>query len=435
MLELDIERLAYGGDGIGHTPDGRTVFVRGACTGDRVAARQLEDRGRFVKAVVEEVISPSPSRVKPECPYFGSCGGCNWQHVAYPLQLTEKRLAVVDAFKRIGHIPAAEDLVAETVPAIRQYGYRNKVEFVLDPTAEKPRLGFHMSGSDVVVPVDRCALLSPDRSAAPAALNGALRYLSGDSNLGLTRVGLRSAEYTKDIEIALWGAPGPFPRSAAARILSSALPATSIVRVLSKGGVKERHASSVEVLMGKGMWRERLLGNAMAVSAPSFFQVNTRMAESLIRLVIDSLQPDGTDRVLDLYAGAGTFTLPLARLAGETVAVESSGAAIRDLRRNLDHSGLDAEVIGGAAERELGSLGRFDLVVVDPPRSGLTDVMIERLAATKPRRLAYVSCDPATLARDAALLTTAGLVLTEATPVDLFPQTYHIETVALFNLA
>ncbi len=432
VIELDIERLAYGGDAIGHLADGRTVFVNGGCPGDRVAAEVVEDRGRFLRARTREVLVPSPARVVPPCPYFGACGGCSWQHVAADTQLEAKRDTVAGALSRIGHLPDAESLVGPARACGPAYGYRNKIELVATAGVRGLELGFHRAGSEDVIPVQSCALLPARVKTSPKALTGALRYLAGSGDLALQRVSVRVGASTKDIEVALWTDPGPFPRSAAAKVISQALPLTSLVRVLVKGAPRERRVSRVEVLAGKGFWRERLAGLPYLVSAPSFFQVNTGGAEVLVELVLDALAPDGTDRVLDLYAGAGTFTLPLAKVAGEVVAVEAASSAVRDLRRNLEDEGLWADVVGGDAAREITSLGAFDLAVVDPPRSGIDVAVIDALAAARVRTLAYVSCDPATLARDAARLAEAGFTLTGATPIDLFPQTYHVEAVARF---
>ncbi len=432
MLEVTIESLAYGGDAVGHLEDGRVAFIQGGCPGDRAAVEVTEERDRFVRGRVVELLSASPDRVSAPCPYFGDCGGCNWQHVAYATQLEAKRQAVVDALLRIGGLEDAERRVRPTVPCRSEYGYRNKIELVADPASMRPQLGFHRAGSDQVVEINECLLLSKRARKAPRALSGALRYLAGEADLGLARVGIRCASHTKDLEVAIWTSPGPFQRAAAAKILSQALPVSSLVRVLSRGPQKRRAIAGVEVLSGKGFWRERLSGLDYSVSAPSFFQVNTSMAETLIELMISILQPDGSDRVLDLYAGAGTFTLPLAAQAGEVVAVESASSSVRDLRRNLEQSGLWAEVVGGDAAREIADLGHFDVAVVDPPRTGLASEVVDALASVRPRALAYVSCDPATLARDTRLLAAAGMELVAATPVDLFPQTYHVETVAHF---
>lgn len=433
VTELDIERLAYGGDAVGRMPDGRAAFVKAGCPGDRVAVKVIEDHERFVRTEVVEILSPATGRTTPRCPYFGQCGGCAWQHLSQPVQLEAKRLFVVDALRRIGHIDNAEEMVGETVPSSREYGYRNKIELVIDPTKERVNLGYHRAGSEEVVIIDECPLLPPRLAKAPKALGGALRYLAGDGNLDILRVAVRVGANTRDVEVALWTSPGAFPRSAVAKTLAQALPTTSVVRVLTKGPMKERRVAGVEVLGGRGCWRERLAGRAMSLSAPSFFQINTAAAEVLVGLVTRMLQPDGTDRVLDLYSGAGTFTLPLAELAGEVVCVEAAGSAVKDLRRNLEDNEVWADVIGGDAAREIAGLGHFDLAVVDPPRSGLDADVVHGLAASGARTIAYVSCDPATLARDAKRMADAGYTLMEATPVDLFPQTYHVETVARFE--
>jgi 23S rRNA (uracil1939-C5)-methyltransferase len=273
-------------------------------------------------------------------------------------------------------------------------------------------------------------LLPRAHAKSPKALSGALRYLSGSQDLGLRRVGLRVARNTRDAEIALWTSPGPFPRKPAATTLGQALKTSSIVRVLAKGTDKERKVAGVEVLSGNGFWRERLLGNRMTISAPSFFQVNTAAAENLITLVMEAISAEETDRVIDLYAGAGTFTLPLAEVAADVIAVEAASSAVRDLRRNLEDAQLWADVIGGDASRELAAVESADVVLVDPPRSGLSPDVAASIAQTRARAVVYVSCDPATLARDVAALRPLGYDLDSATPVDLFPQTYHVETVA-----
>jgi 23S rRNA (uracil1939-C5)-methyltransferase len=435
VIEVHVESLAYGGDSVSHLPDGRAAFIPGGCPGDVVNIEIAEDHGRFVRGRLLEVVSASPDRVAAPCPYFGVCGGCSWQHVSAQAQLTAKRRAVVDALARIGKIEDAENLVADTVPSAKAYGYRNKIELVATAGADGLRLGYHKAGSDEVVPVDLCLLLPKALQKAPKALTGALRYLSGGQDLGIRRVALRAAANTRDLEIALWTTPGAFPRKAAATTLGQALKATSVVRVLTKGPEAERRVAGVEVLAGNGYWRERLGGRTMSVSAPSFFQVNTLAAEKLVELALDAIQPDGTDTVVDLYSGAGTFTLPLAEAAGDVVAVEAASSAVRDLFRNLEDAGLWAEVRGGDATRELADVGRVDALLVDPPRSGLGEGAIAAIPKTSARTIVYVSCDPATLARDAKALEGKGYVLEHATPVDLFPQTFHVETVAVFRRA
>jgi len=435
VTELSIESLAYGGDGVAHLPDGRTAFVVGACPGDIVEVKIAEDHGKYVRARIESVVKPSPDRVEPPCPYFGVCGGCSWQHVSAHAQLAAKRRAVVDALTRIGGMQHADQCVATTVASSREYGYRNKIELVATTGTGGLSLGYHKAGSEEIVPVESCLLLPPAHSKAPRALLGALRYLSGTQDLGIRRVGLRVGAHTRDVEVALWTSATAFPRQAAATTLAKALKTTSIVRVLTKGAEKERNSVGVEVLAGKGAWRERLRGTSMTISAPSFFQVNTPAAETLVALALDALSPGEEDRIIDVYAGAGTFTLPLSAVAGEVLAIESAGSAVRDLRRNLDDAGLYADVIGGDAARELSSIGTADGLLIDPPRAGLAPEVIESASATRAKTIVYVSCDPATLARDAKSLQANGYGLERATPVDMFPQTYHVETVAVFRRA
>ena len=432
MTELTITSLAFGGDGVGRLPDGRTVFVAGTCPGDRVRVALAEEHPRWTRARLEDVIEPSLDRVVPPCPYAGVCGGCQWQHIAYPQQLEAKRQSVIDALTRIGGV-ADETLVSACRTSSPELGYRNKVELVADLRSNRLSLGYHRLGSTDVVPVDRCLLLPKALEDAPRKLQGTLRYLAGRSDLAVARVALRVATHTKDIEVALWQAPGPAPRAAFASTLGATLPITSLVRVLFKGPLKERHISRVEVLAGRGFWREELGDHRFAVSAPSFFQVNTLAAETLVEIALEALDPDGSDRVLDIYAGVGTFTLPLAEVAGEVAAVESSGSAVRDLRRNLEGARLSADVLPGDAARVLDEVGPADLVLVDPPRTGLARGIVRALVAARPRRIVYVSCDPATLARDARSLTESGFRLVAAHPVDLFPQSFHVETVACFD--
>jgi len=430
-MRLRVDSLAYGGDAVARAEDGRVVFVRYGCPGDVVEVESLEEHNRHIVATIREVVEPSPQRVKPPCPYFGRCGGCQWQHIAYPTQLAAKRQSVLDALVRIGGI--AEPVVADTLPSPAEYGYRNRIELTVTDTPTGLRLGYAELHSDQILPVDVC-LLPPKRlQKAPKALAGGLRYLSGRGEVELARVSLRSAARYSDVAVDLWGPPSGFPRQMAAKVLRDAVRASSITRVLFKGPLKERRVSKVEVLSGRGFWRERLGEESYVVSAPSFFQVNTAVAERLVALALDELECDGTDRVLDLYAGVGTFTLPLANLAEEVVAVEGSSSAIGDLRRNLEEAQLYAEVVGGDAARELPDLGHFDKALIDPPRGGLQPAALDALVAAGPSRIVYVSCDPATLARDARRLLDAGYSLRRATPVDMFPQTYHVETVALFE--
>ena len=435
--DMHIERLAFGGDGVGHLPDGRVAFVAGACPGDTADVAAIEDKDSYVRGRIARLVRPGAKRVEPACPLAadGACAGCPWAHIGYETQLLWKRQALVDALTRIARFDGMRvaQVVQPIVASPRAWGYRNKVEFSCGTDAAGRRaLGMH--GRDGSFhPVQRC-LLAPERfQSAPKALTGALRYVLGDTFSAVERVGLRVANGTGDVELAVWMPPGRFPRQMAAQVLKDALQTkgAGVVRVLVKGPAKQRKTSGVEVLAGRGCWREKLDGRVLKLSAPSFFQVNTQGAQALVDLVRAGLDPDGTDVVADLYCGAGTFTLPLAADSLLVHAVEMEGSSVRDLRRNLADGGLKAHVVGGDVARELGRLGRLDKAVVDPPRAGLDASVVDALAASEAKRIAYVSCNPSTLARDVQRFEETGYELVRATPVDLFPQSYHVETVAV----
>jgi 23S rRNA (uracil1939-C5)-methyltransferase len=424
-----IESLAYTGTGVAHLHDGRVVFVEDALPGDRVRLRITEEHPRFLRAAIEALAEPSPARVEAPCPHHALCGGCGLQHLAYPEQLRWKRRFVVDALERIGSIDAADFLVSDTVASPATWGYRNKVE--LEPCWQnnKLRLGFHAKGSSDVVPVERCMLIAQRYAGLPAQLAGVLGYVLKDTDSALKRIGIRVSQTTGDLELALWMEAGPCNRSFVARVLNDSLKTTSLVRVLTAGAAEKRDIRKVEVLAGRGHWRENLGEFRYRVSAPSFFQTNTPVAKLLTERVLTALEPDDK-RAADLYSGVGTFTLPLAKRARQVTAIEMAGSSVRDLRRNLAEHKLEAEVLGGDVERELPSCGKIDCAVVDPPRCGLSPNTSRAILNAAPSTLVYVSCDPGTLARDIKGFTKEGYRLLEATPFDLFPQTWHIETVA-----
>ena len=432
-IRLKVERMAYGADAIAHAEDGKTVFVSGGIAGDVVEVRIVSDGPSFSRAQVVEVLEPSIDRVNPPCPYASICGGCPWASLSRDAQLAAKRANVVDALVRIGHMDAsrAERLVSPCEAPSDAWGYRNKVELAFTRQKGRSVIGMHdRSGSDVIK-VDSCPLLDSRHKKLVKSVSGALSYLSNSHDLGIERVGIRASRRTRDIEVALWTSTGPFPRAQVAKVVQDATKASSVVRVLIKGPQKARRVTGVERLSGKGCWEELVGNERMALSAPSFFQVNTLGAERLVQLVCDGLALDEDDEAMDLYCGAGTFTLPLARRTGFVSAVESYGPAVRDLRRNLERANLsNVDAVGGDAGREFPDTDA-DVIVVDPPRAGLAPDVIEQLCEQPARAIAYVSCDPATLARDLARFEERGVFApARITPVDLFPQTFHVETVS-----
>lgn len=441
---LRIERMGNGAEAVGRLASGKTVFVAGGAPGDAVRVEVVEEKASFARARIVAVEEPSPLRAEPRCPHGDACGGCPWQHLSYEAQLEAKRANVVGALVHTARLEAvrAEDLVRPCLPSKRQWGYRNKLELGA-ARAENGEflLGFHREGTHEIATPAVCPLAHDAVAKAPKALRGALRFAQGSADLGIFRVGVRHSLRTRETEIALWTKPGAFPRAHVAKTLKSALKATSIVRVLADPG-RARKIKGVETLDGKGCWGEELAGARFLTSAPSFFQVNTAQAEKLAAEVVEGLGgrmgeegPEGLDGLLvaDLYAGGGTFSVPLAQAGADVIAIEAAGSSVRDLRRNAEMNGVDIEVVGGDAARELPELGGLDALVVDPPRAGLADGVAESIAEAAPARVAYVSCNPATWARDVARFEQNGYRLVRAQPVDLFPQTHHVEVASLFE--
>lgn len=433
-FELTIERMGGGVDSVSHLPDGMTIFIPFGAPGDRVIAEVTERRDRYARGRILEVIEPSDDRALPPCPYFGSCGGCDLQHLSYPAQLRAKRSTVVAALERIGKFSDVDAITADVVASKRELGYRNKIELAARVLNGRLTIGYHRRGTSELVEVDRCLLMNKKFDRAPKALAGALRYAAGAEDFGIERVSIRSSTAENSAEVAIFTNPGPFPRARFAQVLKDALPkTTSTVRVLIKGEMEARKVAGVEVLNGAGRWMERVGDFTFEVSAPSFFQINTAVATAMVEQVTSVLAATEEDLVLDLYSGVGTFTLPLSATGAEVVAIESYGPAVRDLRRNLESNGLDALAVGGDAAREVSEFDDATLAVVDPPRAGLERPVIDALLSSPITTLAYVSCDPATLARDLRQLVDGGYTLVSVTPYDMFPQTSHVETVAVLS--
>ena len=441
---VKIERLGYGAEAVGHLASGKAVFVAGGAPGDTLALEIVEEKPSFARARIARIEEAAACRVVPAWAEPSSAGVAPWQHLAYEAQLAAKTENVAAALARTGGVgkERAQALVRPCLGSKREWGYRNKVEMgaAFDETG-RFQLGFHEEGSPEVVASDVCPVAYKQIAKAPKALRGALRFAQGADDLGIFRVGVRHSVRTHATEVAIWTRPSGFPRGHVANVLKGSFKATSIVRVMADPG-KARKIKGVEVLDGKGFWEEELSGFKFRVAAPSFFQVNTAQAEKLIACVVEGLGgrmgedgPEGLDElyIADLYSGGGTFSIPLAAAGADVVAVEAAASSVRDLRRNADANGVDVDIIGGDAARELPELGELDALVVDPPRAGLADGVVESIASARPAHVAYVSCNPATWARDVARFEANGYELAVAQPVDLFPQTYHVEVASIFD--
>jgi 23S rRNA (uracil1939-C5)-methyltransferase len=403
---LQLTTITHGDAALGRH-EGRAVFVPYALPGETVRAEIVEDKGRYANARLVEVLEPSPDRVEPPCPYFGAdgCGGCQWQHADYQAQLRFKAEIVADQLARIGKI--ADPTVRPAIPDPSGWAYRNHAQFHPAPGGA---LGFQAAASNRTVAIDECPILHPLLADLYATLDLELE--------GLLRLSLRAGTQTGD-RMLVFEMNDDLPPS-----LESDLP-VSCVLLLSDG----QHVN----LIGSNHIAEVVAGRAYRISAPSFFQVNTPQAEQLVQLVTGYLDLKGSEVVLDAYCGVGLFTARLAERVGLVVGIELAPAAVEDLLENTAEFD-NVDVIEGPVEAVLPDLDMaFDAAVVDPPRAGLDRLALDALVEHRPARLAYVSCDPATLARDAGRLTAAGYRLVEVQPVDLFPQTYHVESVALFT--
>ena len=407
-IQLTLTAMAHGGAALGRH-EGRVIFVAGAIPGETVRAEISEDKERFARARVVEILVPSPHRVTPRCPHVPECGGCQWQHVAYAHQLALKTDVVRDQLARIAGI--ANPPVHPTIPAPSPWGYRNRVTFSV---GDDDQLGFQRAASHDIVPIEECHIADPRLMAL---------YDDLDLDLpGLTRLTLMAGSAEDDLLMA-FETRGDEPPS-----LSADFP-------ISCAHLVSRDEAIPVNLIGHNHVTHHIAGYAYRASAGRFFQVNTAVAAILVKLVFDWLAPSPGATVLDAYCGVGLFTLPLAERAGLVIAVELDPGATEDLILNLGEI-ENVEVIQGPVEAVLPDLVDAEplhAAVVDPPRQGLDRAVVDALVASRPPRLVYVSCDPATLARDVKRLSRAGYALEQVQPVDMFPQTYHIETVALLT--
>jgi 23S rRNA (uracil1939-C5)-methyltransferase len=443
-LELAIDDLAFGGEGVGRV-DGYVVFVRGGLPGDRVRVRVTEARGRFGRAVILDVLVASPDRVEPPCPYFGRCGGCRLQHLAYPAQLAFKEKQVRDCLERLGGTGDFE--LRPILAAPEPYGYRNKMEFTIagDPVA----LGLHVfERYDVVLDIERCLLESETMNALLHEFRRQLRERALSvwdprTERGLLRfVMMREGRHTGESMVNIVAAaPDVETLTPVADALRARVPSTASV-VLNVNAKKASVAvgSEEHLLSGRDHITESLDGVVFQVSANSFFQTNSRQAERLFAIVESACALDGSETLLDLYSGTGAISLLLARRVRAVYGIELAAAAVADAIRNARANGIEnCTFLAGEVRHVLPELMRqgvrASVVVADPPRAGFHPKALSALAALAPERIVYVSCNPSTLARDVGDLVRQGYRLEWVQPVDMFPQTPHIEAVARLRRA
>lgn len=401
-ITLILRDLGYSGEAVGDY-EGQVIFVPLGIPGEVVRVELTEVHRRYARARLLEVLEPSSERVVPRCAYFGRCGGCHWQHIAYPAQLRFKQQLLAMQLQRLGKQP--HPLVRPVIGMDEPWAYRNHVQLTMDP---HEGLGYQALRSHEVVAVDECWIIHPLLEELWAALDM--------DPEGPSRVSLRAGIATGEQLILFEGDDEEPP----------ALELDMPISCVYQGPV-----GSPIVLAGDDHYHERLGERAFRVHALSFFQVNTAQAERLLEVVREYLSPRGDERLLDAYCGVGPFALSLAPWVAHVTGIESSPWAFQDALINRAHW-REVEFFQGSVEDILPSLdGVYDSIVLDPPRAGCTPAALEALARCGAQRIVYVSCDAATLARDVARFAAWGYELVEAQPIDMFPQTYHLETVAL----
>jgi 23S rRNA (uracil1939-C5)-methyltransferase len=435
-LELRIDRLAYGGAGVART-DGYVVFVRDAVPGDRVRARVTRSRRSFAEADSIELLEPSAERVEPAAPHPGA----PWQVLPYERQLREKEAQVIDALARLGGFerPPVEPIL----PAEQRLRYRNKLEysFGTDDAGELV-LGFHRRGRfDLIDDVSQDVLASERVDELREAVKAwcreeGLSAWDRRAQSGLLRnLVVREGRRTGQLQARVVTSPGAEFRAAQ---LAARAPAESVLWTRAASVAETTREGMTEPVKGTLEIEERLAGLTFRISPDAFFQTNTEMAERLCGTAVELAGLSGRERVLDLFCGIGTIALVVALDAGEVWGVELVEDAVADAIENARLNGIDnASFFAGDVRLAMRPLleraGRPDVVVVDPPRAGLSQKVVRRVLEAGARRIVYVSCNPTTLAPNARQMVDAGYELKTVRPVDMFPQTPHIECVALFE--
>jgi 23S rRNA (uracil1939-C5)-methyltransferase len=448
--ELDVVDVAFGGKGLARV-DGMAVFVDRAVAGDRVLARIVKRKKQYAEARVLELLRPSADRVDPPCPYCGVCGGCKWQHLSYPRQLLYKRRHVAETLAHVGglaEIPVHPVLAAEPI-----FGYRNKMEFSCtdrrwlmpeemgrEDVARGFALGLHVPGTfDKVLDIEACLLMPPRGNAILGRVRDAIR------TSGLPPYGLRShrgfwrfvmlrhslAEDRWLVNIVTAEENRDAVQPLADRLMGDVDRVAGVVNNVTDRPAAIAVGQFERTLAGSPVLKDRIGPWEFQISANSFFQTNSRGAARLYETVRRYAGLDGTQSVLDLYSGTGTIPIFLSPSARQIVGIEIVAAAVADARRNCRRNGVtNCRFVEGDIRGVIAGLDMNpDVVIVDPPRAGMHADVVARLVALAPLRIVYVSCNPATLARDLGLLSDAYRVA-EVQPVDMFPHTFHIEAVA-----
>ena len=447
VLTLQVERLSSDGSGVAHSPEGETVFIPGAAPGDEARVRIVKDCKRYAFGILDEVLTPSPDRIPVDCAVAGPCGGCSLRHLDYAAELRAKQENVADAFARIGGLDVP---VLPIVGSPEIDRYRNKVQFpVGTDKAGRPCIGFYAGRTHRIVPCPDCRLQPGilneigNTLCAFFAEKGIHPY-NEETGKGLVRhIFLRRGAHSGQIMVCLVSTRAKIPSAdELCTRLKEAFP--DIVTILLNVNAKSTNVilgSETHTLYGQGYIEDTLCGVPVQLGPLSFYQVNTLAAEQLYGIAAEYAQLTPDDLLLDLYCGMGTIGLSMADHCRELVGVEIVPEAIESAKANAARMGAAVSAKSrffcadaGQAAAQLAAEGLHpDVVMLDPPRKGCDEATLSAVVRMAPRRVVYVSCNPATAARDAAWLEQNGYHAEKVQPVDLFPRTKHVETVCLLS--
>ncbi len=424
VISLSIQRLGIHGEGVGSW-EGFTLFVEGALPGERVRVQVYDVRRNYGRARVLEYIETSPHRIYPPCPVFGRCGGCQLMHLDYTRQLETKSERVKDALQRIGKI---EVDVLPCVPSPSPFSYRNKIQL---PYSDS-RLGLYAFNSHDLVEIDRCYIHCP---LGERAFQKIRKILQKSSCKTLRYVLIKTAIATHQVLVILVTEGASKIDSIAEEIKDSMPEIRGVVQNIKEGRSNVVLGKTYRTLRGEGGIRDSICGLTFKVSPASFFQVNPSQAEQLYRTAIHWCGLKGTEVVLDAYCGVGTLSLMLAQKALRVLGVEAVKEAVEDAKENASLNGIvNVDFTWALAEDFIQTIPTIDVAIINPPRKGCEINFLNQLVGLKPQCLIYISCDPATLARDLAMLQAGGYRVDKVQPFDMFPQTMHVETLVKLEI-
>ena len=447
ILTLRIERLSSDGSGVAHSADGEAVFVPGTAPGDEARVRIVKDCGRYAFGILDELLTPSPDRVSVDCPVAGPCGGCSLRHLDYAAELRAKQESVLDAFRRIGGL---EVPVLDILPSPDADRYRNKVQFPVGIDKNGvPCIGFYAGRTHRIVPCPDCKLQPSVLNEIGNALcaffaQQGIRPYDEQSGKGLVRhIFLRRGAHSGQIMVCLVCTRAKLPHAEQlCTALRGQFPAISTILLnVNAKSTNVILGSENHILYGPGYIEDTLCGVPVRLGPLSFYQVNTLAAERLYGVAAQYAQLTPDDTLLDLYCGMGTIGLSMAEQCRELIGVEIVPEAIESAKANAARMGEAVAAKSrffcadaGQAATQLAAEGLHpDIVMLDPPRKGCDEATLSAVVRMAPRRVVYVSCNPATAARDAAWLEQNGYHAEKVQPVDLFPRTKHCETVVLLS--